>query len=739
MSTYAVGIKVSEEQLHAVLVEQADDQLVLRAHFDRSIGEPDTEMDFTGGFAEEEDDFEDEDDDYTLQFGDDGGAGDLFLGSEFGDLEGDEETSRSFSATSFETELQSILMECADQGFDNPEVAFCTTSSEMDELELRIPPNEGTTGSEDETGLPLPVKRSTLLKMLEEQYEGGVEDERVGFVPMRPTGDGRHRVLALIAPPSGSVLTTLRSLKDGATGDLPAVRRFESEIPIYLGLARAALDLPSDATERSLVVRTGEDDTLVLFVEGRTLLQAESLPSLSARDPADTICSRVLLLQDEYGIGEVQHVLVVGGDGDDALKQGFKDFFPDATVAGLRSFLPVEGEVEPGAYVGALAAAVRQLGATELSASFQDLNFLPKSYTKTSFSLPVGWSVPALLTVLFIASLGFVWYYLHNARAISEERSRLQQLERELAEVDQQAIQARIDSMDAIAQKYSNGMTVVNSLLGGSNKWSKGLSGLAALTDSIQGVWVGSWSPMSDTQVQLAGHATARMRIVRFARQLDGDIRSVTFTEIRDWPLYQFTLTAPLDTTVPEATRYWRQERLAAMEGASASTPSLSFASRPPDTPTQGVSMQSAEPAPAPAHETPPPAQEDSPPAQSAASPAGDATPTEQSASPANASEPEAPESTQPAASANWTVVIAAPLDRAKADSTLEAYRDQITAKGHDIQIRQSPTNGRYLVSVGAFVRLSTAKATLKAMKDDLPEGSWLYEIPDEEPATASS
>jgi len=726
MSTYAVGIMVSEEQLHAVLVEQAEEQWVLRAHFDRSIGEPDAEMDFMGGFEEEEDDFDDQDDDYTLQFGDDDGAGDLFLGSEFGDLEEEGETPRSFSGATFETELQSILAECANQGCADPEVAFCTTASEMDELELRIPPNEGTTGSEDETGLPLPVKRSKLLKRLEEQYEGGVEDERVGFVPMHPTGDGRHRVMALIAPPSGSVLTTLRSLKDGATSDLPAVRRFDSEIPIYLGLARAAIDLPPDATERSLVVRTNEDDTLVLFLEGRTLLQAESLPSLSARDPADTICSRVLLLQDEYGIGEVQHVLVVGGDGDDALQQGFQDFFPDATVAGLRSFLPVEEEVEAGAYVGALAAALRQLGAAELSAAFPDLNFLPKDYTKTSFSLPVGGSVPALLAVLFVASLGFVWYYLHNARAISQERNRLQQLEQELAEVDQQALQVRIDSMDAIAQKYSNGMSVVNSLLSGSNKWSKGLSGLAALTDSVQGVWVGSWSPMSDTQVQLAGHATARMRIVRLARQLNGEIRSVTFTEIRDWPLYQFTLTAPLDTTVPEATRYWRQERLADMENASGSGFSLSSASSPPAPPTQEVSVQSDGPA-----ETQQGARTPTP---SADAPSDDETSNEPPPTPSS-SEPETDAADPPntTSSANWTMVIAAPLERANAESAMDAFRDQVQAKGYDIQIRQSPTNGRHLVSVGAFARLSTAKATLEEMKDDLPKGAWLYEIPDEE------
>ncbi|WP_243663627.1 hypothetical protein [Rhodothermus marinus] len=95
----------------------------------------------------------------------------------------------------------------------------------------------------------------------------------------------------------------------------------------------------------------GSDDTLVLFVQGETLQHAESLRSLTVHDTPETVCSRILLLQDEYGIGEVSHVFLVGEQGETEIQRSLEVFFPNARVENLRYYLPLDDqEIGPGCW-----------------------------------------------------------------------------------------------------------------------------------------------------------------------------------------------------------------------------------------------------------------------------------------------------------------------------------------------------------------------------------------------------
>ncbi len=581
-SDHVLGIMVSEDALHAVLVERSAEGPTVQARLSRVRGSDYSGSDTGlpgGGGAPDTPDFADEatGDDFTIQFGDEGGAGDnMFLGSEFGEFDGGDGSGSggdgsgaTAGGASFQFELEELLSECEARGFDNPEVAFCLTTSEVDELELRLPPDEKASDEAGELGLPLPAKRSKLFKMLEEQYDGVAEKERVAFVPMMPAEDGRHRVLALIARPTGPVLTTVKTMREQKGVRVPKARLLDAEIPLYLGMARAALQLPAGSKDKTLVVRANMTDTMALFMEGNTLRQAESLRSLTARDAAETICSRVLLLQDEYGIGDVQNVLLVGENGERDLIEGFEMFFPDAEVHALRDALPDPDEDAAGAHVPATGAALRQLNAPAFAPSFQDINLLPKGLTRKQFSLPVGWSVPALFAVLFVTALGFVWLYLSNANTIAEQRSELRRYKSQVAEMDERALQARIDSMQAVTNRYVDGLRVLDTLLQGSNKWSKALADISQQTASVQGVWVDTWSPQQPQVLRIAGNATARHRIVGLAERLDGSINRVTFSEIRDWPIYSFEMTVPLDMEIPEAARYLRQQMATASDDAA--------------------------------------------------------------------------------------------------------------------------------------------------------------------------
>jgi len=703
MSKTALGIMVSADALHAVLLERTEGETTVQFRWSSSRTEAgDGELPFDEP-GEMTPDVEGESDDVTIQFGDEGGGGDdMFMGSEFDDIDTGEEALGAGDDDSdvwnFQAELDALLDECADRGYEDPEIAFCNTTSEIDDVELRLPPDEEEEpqAEESEHGLPLPASESTLLEMLEEQYEGEVEKGWVGFVPMHRTGDGFQRVLALIARPGGSVLSTLDTMQDQTLARAPRTRLLDAEVSIYLGLVRSALQLPPDTPEKTIFVRSGAEDTLVLFIEGNTLRQSEHLPELTADDSAETICSRVLLLQDEYGMGEVQHLMLIGEEDEDVLASAFKSYFSTAEMHRLRSSLPGGDEVEAEAYVGATGAALRLLDDPEYKPYFQPVNLLAQKYAASRFRLPVGWAVPTLLTLLAVTTLGFVWLYFANASTISERRAELRSLEQELAEVDKQALQRRIDSLQSAATEYAEANQVVGRLLRGSNKWSSGLATVTGRMNQIRGLTIDQWSPESQTEVRLTGRSTDRSKVVQLAQDLEGSILGLTFTETRDVSLYDFELTVPLDTTEPEAIAYWREQRGEQLTAGSDPVQTGSGGSTAPDS-SDASSVTVAQ------------------------------APTEVDTT--TESETGSAEDDAQDASSIWTVVVASVLESTAAEEMAQRFRERLGDQEYPVQVQQSGQNGRYRVGVGRFSSVESALSLLEDMNGTLPEGAWLLKM----------
>ena len=697
MSSYALGVMVSASTLHAVLLEHTDEGTVVQFQRSRSRGGTEsTDLPFDEP-GESTPGVEDEPDDVTIEFGDSGGNGDdMFLGSEFDEIDDGAEFSDGGGRETwnFRAALDDLLEECEERGYEDPEVAFCTSAADVDEVELRLPADEsGDAGEDGPTGLPLPASRSTLLQMLEEQYDGAAEDERVGFVPMHRTGDGRQRVLALIARPGGSVISTLSQMQEQTLARSPRAQLLDTEVPLYLGLARSALQLSPDTAEKTILVRAGEDNTLVLFMEGNTLRQAEQLPELTVDDPAETICSRVLLLQDEYGMGDVQHLLLAAEEEEGMLADAFKSYFASSKVRLLRTHLP-NGETESSRYLAATGAALRLLDDPEFGPSFQEVSLLPKECRPSPFRIPVGWSVPVLLVLLGVTTLGFVWYYVANANAIGDRRTELQALEREVAQVDQQALERRIDSLESVTARYAQGLDVLDRLLRGSNKWSRGLATVTGQINSVEGVSIAEWSPSENTSVTVSGRASSRPRVVRLAQELGADINSLTFTEVREASLYDFNVTVPLDTTKPEAVEYWREQQLTAATAGEDDGPAARSNRTAADSSGAGGAA------------------------------GGDAA----GASSSDASGATTVSADSQSTTPFWTVVAAS---LARRDSAMSAYgrvQSELASRPHEVTLCHGPENQWYRVSVGAFPSFDAALSALKDMQEVLPEGAWIHE-----------
>ncbi len=640
---YVLGVMVAERALHAVLFERDDEQparVVRRFSRQRGTGYGADDLG-EGGFDAEDalpaaglPDAGDgtEGEDYTLQFGEGGGGGaDLFLGSEFGDLQGASATpgapgagAVTASVPTFALELRDLLDECHDAGYENPAVAFCLHTAGVDQVELHVHEAAGSSGKKAK------VSRKELTALLAEQYDGAVEDERVAFLPMTPTAEDVPRYLAVIGRYADPVPATLKAMREQDDA-LPAARLLDTEVPLYLGLARAlhqrleaadeapadeapADEAPADASDENasaedapgedapgedasdedapahtLLVRSGPEDTLVLFLQGEQLRHAETLHSITAYDPPETVCSRVLMLQDEYGIGKVERVLLVGEEG---LVSSFEMFFPEARVEPLWRHVPATDYAEyagPAHLVPAIAAALRLTGHTVFN-RFEPVNLLPKDLLKRRLTMPFTWHVPALYVLLFAITFFFVARYFSMEHKIGVVQERLRQYPAEDVSTNPRVLQARIDSLEQVYSGHVRGLEVLDNLLMGSDQWSRALAEIVHETAAVRGVWVESWQATGPDQVQLAGNATSRDRVVRLAERIDGVIREVTFSEIREWPVYSFTMTLPLETGLPEATQYLRRriaEVMAAQDAAQ------DAARQPADPPVQPAALRS--------------------------------------------------------------------------------------------------------------------------------------------------
>lgn len=549
----------------------------------------------------------DDETDFSVQFSEGTSSMEnMFLGSEFGGLEFKHEDlgeQRNRNAT-FVLELGDILAECRDAGYPEPMLAFVGAASEVNQVELTVLRNtkaEAGAGEKPKK-TPRPARRSELLELLAKQHSNPFEEETVAFLPMTPSEEGMQRVLAVFPKMNDPVAATLRTLREQQGRRLPPIRLFDTEVPLYLGLARAtrnmvpqkprratdavneAPQLASDDVFNTLIVRAGAEDTLVLFLQDDTLQQSENLRSLTAYEAPETICSRVLLLQDEYGVGEVQHVLLLSEEREDDLIESFEMFFPDARVESLRQYVPeledeYAAEIASGALLPAVGVGLRLSDDARYRDVFEDINLLPKQLMRRRITLPVTWHVLALYALLFCTALFFMARYFTLSSEVAEHQRAIQTFQAEVGPVslDAKSLQAKIDSLESVHARYMRAINVLEGLLQGSDKWSRALEQIATEVSTVTGIWIENWNPRGGG-LEVSGNATARDHVVDLAARLNGTISSLTFSEIRDWPVYSFKMNIPLEKGLPKAAEYLRQQVAEAEQEAAETVPITSTA-----------------------------------------------------------------------------------------------------------------------------------------------------------------
>jgi hypothetical protein len=573
-----LGIAATPRAVHAVLLQDGPDgpQVVRRFSRQRSI--------VPSGFEEAAPKSAARDtptyggtDDFTIEFGEGGSNANLFLASEFGGV--DTEVSDEVSpVANYELELSDILAESNDAGFGDASLAFVLGVTDVVFIEIRV--------SSKKQKRP---DHATLIDALTEQYKGIFDDERVAFLPMTQASDGERRYLAVFTKGVDAASATLTAIRD-SNERIPHVKLIDAEIPVLVGLSRVATntfkaDAPEDveapadeeaddgseeeprpATRsgvvNTLVVRAGIDETLVLFMHGDTIHHCESLRSLTAFDAPETICSRVLLQQDEHAVGDVHHVLVLSEERESELTDTFGMFFPDASVEPIRLYVPGignDGEDAATGVVSAIGVALRALDDPYYAPAFEDVNFLPKKLLRRKVRLPITWNVVVMSMLIVVTSIFFMARYTSAETEITSYKDRLEKVAPGTLAEDISVLQARIDSMQHLYATYTRALEVLDTLLVGSDRWSRLLERTSTEASRVKGLWIDTFSPEASA-ILITGTATSRDHVVAFASRLSGSIESLTFSEIREFPVYTYTMKVPVEDSLPEAARYLRNQ-----------------------------------------------------------------------------------------------------------------------------------------------------------------------------------
>ncbi len=515
--------------------------------------------------------------DATLTIGDAPASDQLFLASEFGDLAAGAQAAPGAAAAPaghtselFTSELQDLLAECQEGLGVEPVIGLVIDASDVQYAEVRVP---------EVVGEKADKLRARMMGLLGEQITD-FDADRVVFLPMTAAEDGTARHLAVAPRPDDASTRTLRELRQLYRG-LPPARLLDSEVSLLAGLTRMvetklrAEEPEAVAAGCTLVVRPGTDDTLVLAFQEGVLHHYAQLRSLTAFDAPETLCSRILLQQDEHGLGEVGRILVLSEANEGGLVQYLGLYYPDADVRSCREALAAEmltdvEQVEV-ASVAAYAAALRLTGTPAQRAFFPDVNLLPATLLKRRVAVPFSWHIYALAALLFVTVFFFTARYVVVQQEVGAQRARVAMLAPERAGAQVATLQAEIDSLQRVTGGYLRSLEVLDSLLVGSDRWSRALEQTTRVASSVRGIWVESWTD-GGAALTLSGNATSRDRVVRFADMIGGEIATVSFSEIRDFPVYAFTITVPLTNELPAAARYLR-DLVAAPDSLTANAP----------------------------------------------------------------------------------------------------------------------------------------------------------------------
>ena len=362
-------------------------------------------------------------------------------------------------------------------------------------------------------------------------------------------------LLCVVREDGLSLINALENIKGYIGNRLPIISGVTSADISLMNVVRANYEFePQDVT---VVIYVGTEFTRLIFMRGEHFHQFAPIIGEGYDSPnlQNTVYSRLLLEQDNLAIPHIRRIILAG----ECRRVAFRDFLsqqlPDQEIDYLitprldASPLGADQQEMISEFAVPIGAAMQVLD--QSSPAIYHVNLLPASVREGQRVFKLAWHGYVLMLMLFLSTFLFTWQITSKTREIKALGDVLVLKESQKAE--NLTLANSIQALEDQLTRYKTSMALYDSLVPGSERWSKVLTQLSHGVEDMNAIWLTDMTAAKDADLMLNGFTTYRTRIPRLATLFDNALlEEVSVQEIREQTVYRYRIKVPAASAVAQ-------------------------------------------------------------------------------------------------------------------------------------------------------------------------------------------
>lgn len=355
-------------------------------------------------------------------------------------------------------------------------------------------------------------------------------------------------LLCVVREDGLSLINALEGIKGFIGNRLPMIPAIDSADVSLMNMVRLNYDVQPD--DVSVVVYVGVEFTRLIFMRGDHFYQFAPIIGEGYDSPnlQNTVYSRLLLEQDNLAIPRINRIILAG----QCRRIGFREFLaqqlPEQEIEYLlapqldTSLLSGEDQEMISEYAIAIGSAWRVLDPE--NKRLYGVNLLPSEVREGQRVFKLAWHGYLLLVLLFVSTLLFTMQITQKNKEINDLRSQLTLKESQRAE--NLTLSNSIMALEEQLGRYRASLALYDSLVPGSERWSKILTQLSHGVEDLNSIWLTDFNGAQEGSVNLNGYAVYRTRIPRLSTLFENALlQEVTVQSIREQTVYRYKIDVP--------------------------------------------------------------------------------------------------------------------------------------------------------------------------------------------------
>ena len=299
-------------------------------------------------------------------------------------------------------------------------------------------------------------------------------------------------LLCIVREDGLSLINALENIKGYIGNRLPMISGVTSADVSLMNVVRANYEFePQDVT---VVIYVGTEFTRLIFMRGEHFHQFAPIIGEGYDSPnlQNTVYSRLLLEQDNLAIPHIRRIILAG----ECRRVAFRDFLsqqlPDQEIDYLitprmdASPLASDQQEMISEFAVPIGAAMQVLD--QSSPAIYHVNLLPASVREGQRVFKLAWHGYLLMVMLFLSTFLFTWQITSKTREIKTLGDVLVLKESQKAE--NLTLANSIQALEDQLTRYKTSMALYDSLVPGSERWSKVLTQLSHGVEDMNAIWL---------------------------------------------------------------------------------------------------------------------------------------------------------------------------------------------------------------------------------------------------------